>query len=52
MNEKSNVTFVFLFKFEQFDRRNLQTMNLNDEIVEENNDFDDDEDVDEIFDDV
>ena len=52
MSERSNVTFAFLFEFEQSNRRNLRAMNSNDELIEENNDFDDDENVEAILDDV
>ena len=52
MNEKSNVTFVFFSKFEQSNRRNFRTMNSNNELIEKNNDFDDDKNVETIFDNV
>ena len=52
MSERSNVTFVFLSESGQPNRRNLRAVSSNDELVEENSDFDDDEDVEAVLDDV
>ena len=52
MNERSNVTSVFFSEFEQSNRRNFRAMNSNDELIEENSDFDNDENVETIFENV
>ena len=51
MNERSNVTSIFLFEFKQSNRGNLQFVDLKDEMTKEQNNSDIDVQNNDIFDD-